>query len=792
MPQATPLINSFNAGEQTPRIGMVRTDLNKYYNGCRTLENFLILPEGGVTRRGGFHYVASGKTAGRKVRLVPFKFSTTQAYIVEFGHQYIRFYMNHGQIWSVDSYTKSLLHGDGDDLSTTITDDGYSGGHTWTVLGNPKIKTDQKKFGSASMYFPGVHQNYIYSADHADWHLGTDTFCIDLWAMWEALPATYSPIFIRNDGSVFIWFGFNKSPSDTLQFHVYNSTSLVNLQYSFTPTLGTWYHFAIIRGWGGNADDFAMCLNGAAVATQTASVTLPDISTAALFFGENPYDNAALFKGWIDEFRWSKGTARWTANFSPPTAPYPYSADGGSAVYEIVSPYSEEHLDQLQFTQSNDVLFIDHPAITPRELTRTGHAAWSLTETSFTSAPASWGSGSRPRAVFFHDQRLGHCGPPGEPGEVALSKSADIDNFTTGTSDEDAVIYYLYSDDVQQIVWGKSIGALVIGTVGGVFRLTGGENGITPTSISANMDISHGCEAILPVRIGSVLIYVQSGKRKVRQISYSWESDKLISQNLNRLCEHITLGGILELAYQQEPHSIVWARRGDGVLLAMTYLPQEEVIGWARHITDGIVESIACIPTADGSEDELWAAIKRTIDGEEFRYIEYLDPNIMVDSGLTYSGAPIRSVTGLSHLEGKAVDVVADGVVVTGKTVESGAITLETAASEIQAGLHYDSVLEPNRINAGSVLGSAIGKPQRINKLTMVFYESAGGQYGPDADNLIDIPYGVESLEELFTGDVDAHFGGDWGREATIYIKQDQPLAMTVLGLIPRVNLNED
>jgi hypothetical protein len=95
------------------------------------------------------------------------------------------------------------------------------------------------------------------------------------------------------------------------------------------------------------------------------------------------------------------------------------------------------------------------------------------------------------------------------------------------------------------------------------------------------------------------------------------------------------------------------------------------------------------------------------------------------------------------------------------------------------------------KLPSGSQLGTARGKKQRINKLTICLYESAGGKYGPNSGDLIDIPYSVTPDTTLHTEDVPAQFDGDWLDEATITIVQDKPLPMTVLAIVPRLTLYE-
>nr|NIS52793.1 hypothetical protein [Phycisphaerae bacterium] len=114
---------SFNSGEFSERL-YGRMDLEKYASGCKTMQDFLPMPHGGATRRSGFQYINETKTSSKISRLIPFQFSTVQAYIVEAGDNYMRFYMNGGRVMTADSNTKLLLHCDGANASQDFVDDG--------------------------------------------------------------------------------------------------------------------------------------------------------------------------------------------------------------------------------------------------------------------------------------------------------------------------------------------------------------------------------------------------------------------------------------------------------------------------------------------------------------------------------------------------------------------------------------------------------------------------------------------------------------------------------------------
>jgi len=224
----------------------------------------------------------------------------------------------------------------------------------------------------------------------------------------------------------------------------------------------------------------------------------------------------------------------------------------------------------------------------------------------------------------------------------------------------------------------------------------------------------------------------------------------------------------------------------------------EQVYSWFRIVTDGSFESVAVV-SEENQDDKVWVIVNRTIDGSTVRYVEYFKPmNIygdveeafFVHSGLTWDGAAKTTFTGLDHLEGETVAVLADGEYVGTETVSSGSITIDDAASKVHIGLPYTSILEPMKVVPSIQSGAVRSKQQRINKLWVNFYQTGDGvQYGPDQSHL----YSFNGLTSgsLTTDALDVTFPGDWSDEATISIVQSEPLPCTVLGMIPYMTVNE-
>jgi len=215
-----------------------------------------------------------------------------------------------------------------------------------------------------------------------------------------------------------------------------------------------------------------------------------------------------------------------------------------------------------------------------------------------------------------------------------------------------------------------------------------------------------------------------------------------------------------------------------------------------------VVESVAVIP-GDLNEDQVWLIVKRTVNGATVRYVEYLTPidfgnntsdAFYVDSGLTYSGSPATTISGLNHLEGETVTILADGAAHADKTVSSGAVTLDRSASQVHVGLGYTSTLRTMRIEGGSVDGVSQGKVKRIHDVTVRLYETVGAKVGASASATDVIPFrsSADPMDQalgLYTGDKTIEFDNGYDTDGFVTVVQDQPLPLTLLGIYARLEV---
>jgi hypothetical protein len=653
-------VPSFTAGELSPRMEG-RTDFQKYYSAGTIIENFVVQPHGPVTRRPGTYFVKEVKDSTKKTRLIPFAFSTTQTYILEFGNQYIRFYKDKGQI--------------------------QSGGSAYEIA-TPYLEAElfDIKFAQSADVMYVCHKNYpvkkLSRTGHTAWTLTN--------------------------------VNFTKGP--------YMAENLTTTTITASATTG--------------------------------SITL---TSSAAIFASTDVDRLIKLNG---------GHAKIT-----------------------------------NFTNTTTVT-----ATTTVNLTATtATTAWSLGY--FTSV------NGYPSTVSFFEQRLVFGGSTSYPQTLWFSKSGDYENFESGTDDDDAMTYTIASNQVNAITSLKATRTLIVTTTGGEFTVTSGatQDAVTPTNLNIRKQSNYGAAYVDALSIGNQTLFLQRAKRKIRELAYNFDSDGYLAPDLCILSEHITNSGIVAMDYQQEPFSIVWCVRTDGVLVGMTYNRTQDVVAWHRQIFGGsfnggnaVCESVSVIDGVSG-EDEVWLIIKRTINGTTKRYIEYLtDYNFnssltqfhFLDSGLSYSGAATSTLTGLNHLEGQTVSLIVNGATHPTRTVTGGSISLERQATTARVGLNYVSTLQTMRLDEG-YKGTDQTKTKRIFDVTVRFYETVGAKIGPNADTLDQIPFRDSSAPmdqpvPLFTGDKELEFPADYGSDGFVMVKQEQPLPMTILAIYPRLETWND
>ena len=416
-------------------------------------------------------------------------------------------------------------------------------------------------------------------------------------------------------------------------------------------------------------------------------------------------------------------------------------------------------------------------------------------------------------ASYFQNRKV-FAGGTNSPISLWLTQSGSFQNMDVSNpvQDSDAISITIASRQVNSIRHLVSVNALLALTAGGAFKISSGTVGgtLTPSGTVATPQVYNGCSNVPPLVIGYDILYVQAMGSRVRDLSYNFYADVYTGSDLTILSPHLFYGySITEWAYAEEPFNLVWAVRNDGVLLGFTYLKEQDVYAWTRHDTPGQFLSICTIP--EGSEDAIYVAVSRTIPGinggnpityvERFHSRNFLTNGTadvtqawFVDCGSQYSGPPVTSVSGLDHLNGATVSILADGNVQPQCVVNNGSITVTHPASTITVGLPYSSDLQT--LNIEPPQGTIQSKRKRIPSVTLRLQDTRGLWAGPDQHNLTEIKErrheAMGSPITLKTGDERLILPNSWNTDGTVFIHQPNPLPASILAVIPEIRIGDD
>jgi hypothetical protein len=587
----------------------------------------------------------------------------------------------------------------------------------------------------------------------------------------------------------------------------------------------------------------------------------------------------------------------------------------GAVPYEIVTPYTGEHVNHLHYVQSGDVITLTHPEYEPRELSRISNTNWTLTVIDFTTKqaappkptvvtviPVSGGNNitfrykitavskngyeesrgspasdpasndltldgnenviswttttgaayynvykqangtygfigqtkgltftddniiadmtrtipvfedpfdtSNPTAVGYFEQRRIFAGTTEEPMNLWATQSGSDYNmaYTIPSQDSNALRFRMMSNRSDQIQHLVNLQDLLVFTGANIWRVTGGNGALTPSTINVKIQSQIGATPIQPQVVTNIVLFAEYGSGHIREMTYSWEMNGYKIQDLSILAAHLFDGNTInDMAYMNAPWPILWCVSSDGKLLGMTYSPEHEVMGWHQHTTgtpaafyDGGIRNVCVIP--ENGIDALYMVVNRTIDGTITKYIERMEPflqplqenSFYVDCGLTYSGTAATVISGLDHLEGKQVAILGDGAVMAPKTVIGGSITLETPVTKAQIGLPFSAYLTTLPVYFDDTsLGQS--RVKSINKVWARVQNSGPFEAGPSFDKMtLQKPRTFESYGQsplLKDGEYELTVMGDWNQTGQIIIRQSDPLPFEVIYLVSEVSI---
>ena len=923
---------SFAGGVIDPDLHS-RFDLAKRNVSLADGVNIIIKPEGPAANRAGMTFIQEVKDSSDKTRLIPFAFNVEQQYALEFGDYYMRVIRNGSYVYeaainitgitqanpgvvttgSAHSYstgdeifledvlgmtdlndrtflvtvlsstTFSIQDKLGNNIDTSSMSAYTSGGTVERVyeIETPYPKADLQldpsdptmpgiKFTQTADVMTVTHNNHsikeLTRTGHAAWTL-TDKVTVPQADFPLLVSATnsgsgtnldYKVTAVDKDTSEESLAG-RSTTTETIAFISRANPCIVTVSGSSSCAVGD---EIILTGIVGMTE-----LNTKRVVVDAVSggnITLRDVDSTSF---------TAYSSGGLVRFTYAR-------------------VNGAQANESTISWSAATNAEKYNVYQRVNGLFgfVGSTSTTSFKLTNTNGDE---TDTPPTLRDPFDDTDEKPQATSYFEQRHVLGGSSGRPNGFDMSQSANFNNFTFSQPrrDNDAIARTISSRQVNEIRHFVPLSDLLVMTSGETWRVSAGDSDvITPASIVVKPQESYGSSHVRPIVSGSRALFVQSQGNIVRDMGYSLAKDGYAGEELSLLAKHFFRNHkIVEWAYHEVNDRLVLAVRDDGVLLCLTYLPEQEVWAWTQHVTRGKFESLCMVEEAN--EQYVYYIVKRTINGNTRRFIEkqasrdffhdhdqmFLDAALTLDNPITitgvsntnpvvittatahglaegdtidlaeikgsvvidtdddgdmqpklidelnidgwhvgtvlssttfelrndddvdYDGTSLRTyeeggevrkavteVTGMWHLAGHRVRILANGEPVTGKTVGSdGKVSLDFPASRVHIGLPYQAHIETLDIVSEDEEGTTDSRRRRNNRLYLKVSKTRGVDVATVSDGKTSRFAAVKSTEKaVFSGTAGVAAPGRYGRVSGVCIRQKNPLAMTVLAVI--------
>jgi len=574
-------------------------------------------------------------------------------------------------------------------------------------------------------------------------------------------------------------------------------------------------------------------------------------------------------------------------------------AGSGAVIAPVVSPivYDAVTIGITDSTGSGAVIV---PEITGGVITalKVVDGGSNYTAPTITITAAAGGSGATfgtpvlsgtnyPGAVSYFEQRRVFAGTIDSPQTLWMTRSgteSDL-SYSLPVKDTDRIQFRVAAREANTIRHVVPLTQLLLLTSAAEWRVSPvNSDAITPTTISVRPQSYIGSNNVQPSIINNSLVYCSARGGHVRELGYSWQANGFVTGDLSIRAAHLFDDyDITDMCFAKAPQPLLWFVSTSGLLLGLTYIPEQQIGAWHKHDTDGAFES--CTTVAEGAEDSLYVVVRRTIGGQTKRYVErmasraFVDVQdaFFVDSGATYDGtntgsttvtvtngstwgpadtlrvtsstgifsfvappgvspdvndevvvtdtdgqkyrlkvltvisttqADVRvdrtlpaslrgvakvdwawardSIGGLGHLEGKTVSILAEGAVMSPKVVTGGTVALDRPAYVAHIGLPYVCDLQtlPVTINIDAF---GQGRVTNVNHANVRVFRSSGLFVGPTEDRLVEAkmrttePYGTPP--RLRTDDIEVYLTPQWKDGGQVFIRQSDPLPLTVVAL---------
>ena len=844
----------FNGGEITPELGE-RPDLQRYNSSVKTMKNFLCRVFGGAANRPGTEFIGRVLDDSKEYRCIPFKFSTTQTYCLVFGDEKMVVVKDGGLVLNANKNIVSVTKAN--PAVVNVTSHGYSNGDFWYCNNGGQMTQLQGKFykiknkTTHTFELTDLDGNNIDSTNFTTYSSGGTGATLYV----LVTPYDHEDLFDIDytqsaDTMTLVCVGYDAKELTRTDHNAWTITDIV-----FTPQ----------------------------IAAPSGSVGTPAVGGAATW----KYQITALNETTLEE---SLPESITVASAATPLSSTNKISINIAAVTGATK-YNVYRLDNGVYG------FIGSTNLSGAAAFVDTNLATDLGDTPPSSRDPLAESNNDPAAVIYHKQRRIFGGSDANPNTHYGTQTGNYYNMNVSSpiKDSDAYTLALASNTVNRIRYFISMRDLVILTNDSAWAVRPGSDSAVITATAEQVQQSElGSAKVKPIVAIDVILFVEEGGGKIYDMGYEYNADQYRGTELSLLASHLFQGyQITDWCFAKKPFSIAWCVRNDGMMLGLTYLKQEQIVGWHQHETLGEFKSVASVQ--EGQEDAVYMIVKRTVNGTDRKYIERMHsrfflPNVedafFVDSGLTldtwntnatskmtltggtnwtvdeeltltenatlspfvtgdvgkvfiirvlnrngtikkrvklevvsrtsgtvvkvkaktlvptelrgvatqYWARAVTELTGLEHLEGETISILADGNVLPQKVVEDGMVDLGKPYAKIHAGLPYTSLIELLDIDIQELGVQTYSKPKSVSEVDVSYVDSRGGFLANDIDSkfyeivqrkVADADYPIP----LQTGRKRIAISPRTDTVGHLAFKQEDPLPITITSFRPKVNL---
>jgi hypothetical protein len=587
---------SFAAGELAPSI-FARTDLAKYHSGAALMRNFFVDYRSGASTRAGTKFLSQAFKSATAVRLIPFQYSVLSSYILEFGDKYVRFYSNGASVleaaFAITGATQAFPC-----ILTVVGNNFVVGDWIFVtgVLGMTQLNGRYflvTNVSGSQITIADVNGNAINAINYTAYTSGGTASRV--YTLVSPYAATDLALLkFTQSASVMTITHPSYAPQNLTQ------TAPTNWSFTtitFATPIAAPTGLATIVGTAGSFD-YAFVV--------TAIDANGNESIASTPIAANSSVNLSVNTGTI-RVTWSAraGAVSYNVYMSEP-----------SIVGTIPSSAAFGFVGTAFGTTFDNTNILPNFTITPPIATN------------------PFASANNPMVNVYHQQRQTFLGSAANPTTFWMGTTGGFTptnsdfNVSNPLQDDDAITGNIVSLQVNAIKSALSMpGGLIVLTAKGAWQVTGGGGSalsplaITPINATATPQAYNGASDVPPIVVNYDILYVQAKGAIVRDLSYNLYAQIYTGMDISILSNHLFFGHqITQWAYAEEPFKVIWAVRDDGILLSLTYVKDQEIIGWAHHDTLGLVQSVATV--TEGQVDAIYLVVKRFIGGQWLQFIE--------------------------------------------------------------------------------------------------------------------------------------------------------------------------